>query len=75
MTELETLIANLRYGAKSKTPATIGGGDFSPDEQGRLADDIERMQNTIKRSLSMLYEVEGELLSQNKRFDEGFFNG
>ena len=49
MTELETLIANLQYGAKSNTPATIGGGVFSPEEQRKLADDIERLQNQVKQ--------------------------
>lgn len=62
-TILDTLRANLLHAARSQTPATIGGGEFSPDECREAAqalagrDRDETIMRCLKRIETRLCKV------------------
>lgn len=45
--DIMTLIANLRYAARNKQGAVIGGGVFGPETLGKLAETLERSEKAL----------------------------
>jgi hypothetical protein len=58
MSILKTLMVNLNHGAKTDTPALIGGGEFSVCEQRQLVTELTAQRDLLAEALRVFDDVD-----------------